>query len=199
MTRDIDLFERVAARFNMPSRAVEEIAMLDPKVLVQRYLDEESTPSNTTTPSDAKTWPPGSVRVAPYGGDLDNRYIDYVRVFNPDELVNAEAEQGIKQHPSYALYRQWALEGRQPPYISVYETDKGRLQSTNRRRTLVAQELNRPITGWFGPLNKETGLSLKLGDIKRALREEIDLARSREAAAACGSLTDISNRQAARR
>jgi hypothetical protein len=168
---------RVAERFYLPIEAVLDIAFVSPEILVERSRAAEETPVNGTAPHSCPRHDLGAVRVYPYGGPLSDRYVDYLRVFDARELVNAEAEQDIKTHPTYARYLDWARSGLEPPYIAVYQTDKGRLQSANRRRTLVAQELGKEITGWYGPHNAETDLPLKFGDVMAAIHAEMDLAQ----------------------
>lgn len=160
---------RVAERFGIPALAVRELACLPAATLIQRTEAAYAIPVNGEVPAAFEEYPLGSVRVADFGGDVDNRYVDYLHEFDAATLLLAEAEQGIKRHPSYARYLTWAREGRRPPYINVFETDRGSLQSSNRRRTLVAQELGQSIQGWFGRTNQETGLPLKYGDLQQAL------------------------------
>jgi hypothetical protein len=164
---------RVAERFSIPIEAVADIVSAAPDTLLARSVNSHS-PINGTAPHSFVRYTLGAVRLSEYGGDLANRYVDFLRVFDSAELVNAEAEDGIKRHPSYGRYLDWAKAGIEPPYISVYKTDKGRLQSVNRRRTLVAQELGQPITGWFGAHHAETDLPLKYGDVLDAVRAELE-------------------------
>lgn len=169
---DITLAHQVVAeRFGIPARSVAEIAQLAPEILVARDKASDNILPNSMTPASFESQPLGSVRLSTVGGDFDNRYIDYLREFDSQVLVTAEAEQGIKQHPTYGRYLEWAKSGKEIPPISVYEVGDGVLQSTNRRRTLVAQELGLTVKGWFGVVNKETGLPLKYGDVRSALRE----------------------------
>jgi hypothetical protein len=164
----------VARKFQVPMQTVFDVATCSSTDLVARSQEEYlAAPNQMQTAKTFPRHPLGSARLAEYGGDISNRYIDFLQEFDAHELVNAEAEQGIKSHPSYLAYRTWAEQGNVPPYISVYETDSGKLQSTNRRRTLVAQELETTITGWFGRMNRETGQPLKYGDLLDAYRNEL--------------------------
>lgn len=160
---------RVAARLRLPIEAVRELDTLQPEIMIARSKESYAIPGDD--PAVFPRHAEGSVRMADFGGAVESRYIDFLSVFDPATLTLVEAEQGIKQHPSYARYLAWSEAGHEPPYISVYETDAGTLQSTNRRRTLVAQALGKSIAGWLGLMNKETRLPLKYGDVKAALAE----------------------------
>lgn len=162
------IFQKVSARYGIPVESVQDIDQQPVADLIERSrTDPLETPEPTTFPH----YPEGAVRVSSFGGDHDDRYVDFLCEFDSRQLVNAEHEQDIKRHPSYAKYLEWAKSGNEPPYISVYETDSGRLQSTNRRRTLAAQELGLRIKGWLGRVNRETGLPLKYGDVRAAIAE----------------------------
>lgn len=163
--------EAVAERFGIPARSVAEIAQLSTETLIARDRASGQILPNAMTPAKFDSLPLGSVRLSSFGGDLDNRYVDYLREFDSQMLVTAETEQGIKQDPTYARYLEWAKGGMEIPPISVYEVGEGVLQSTNRRRTLVAQELGLTVKGWFGVANMETGLPLKYGDVRSAIQE----------------------------
>ena len=166
--------KQVAERFEIPTQAVFDIATHSPSDLISRWQDDlQATPNQMGAPKSFRRHALGSARVAEYGGPLNERYVDFLEKFNARDLTTMEAEQGIKSHPTYQTYLDWAKRGIEPPYISVYETDSGTLQSTNRRRTLVAQELGSTITGWLGKLNQETGQPLKYGDVVDAYRHEL--------------------------
>jgi hypothetical protein len=159
----------VSQRFSIPEEAIRYLTHSTVDEMTANYTSSETHPNNTTSPTNFEKYSIGTFRIAPYGGDLKERYIDYLTTLDPSILTTSEAEQGIKSHPSYALYKKWSFSGIEAPYISVYETESGVLQSTNRRRTLVAQEIGNEITAWMGPFNKESGLPLKYGDIADAL------------------------------
>lgn len=160
--------DMVAKRFGLTAAEVSDAIKARPEDLSER---DEWYPSNKTdAPAEFKKYPIGTAQLDRYGA-IENRYINFLREFDASELTTAEAEDGIKQHHTYQKYVQWAKEGKEPPYIFVAQTDSGKLQSTNRRRVLAAQEAGTKIKGWFGPMNKETGLPLKYGDIIRAYQE----------------------------
>ena len=166
-----EILGAVAERFGVPESVVAELASVAPEILVARYAADNAIIPNRMNPAEFERFPVGTVRIADFGGDFRGRYVEHLREFDPATLVNAEAEDGVKRHETYARYLAWAREGREAPYVSVYETDSGTLQSVNRRRTLVAQEIGKPIKGWFGPMNRETGNSLKYGDVLSAIQD----------------------------
>ncbi len=161
----------VAERFGVPASVVAELASVAPEILVARFAADNEIIPNRMNPAEFERFPVGTARMADFGGDFRGRYVEHLREFDPATLVTAEAENGIKRSDTYARYLAWAKEGREAPYIAVYETDNGTLQSVNRRRTLVAQEVGKPIKGWFGPMNRETGNPLKYGDVLAAIQE----------------------------
>jgi ADP-Ribosyltransferase in polyvalent proteins len=158
----------VADRFEMPEKAVEELLTMPMEQLSQRYWTDV-TPAYMGAPVTRVNMPMGSARVMSVGSDEREFYVEYLRRFDAAELRPVEHEENIRNHPSFADYRTWSAQGIQPPYINVVEADDGGFNSLNRRRTLVAQELGQDLDGWLNPLNRETGLPLKLGDIRAAM------------------------------
>jgi len=164
--------EAVAARFGIPAKAVREVAELSVDQLRARYKEQDHT-NNGQAPEPFVRHELGAASL-PDWGDPQNAYLEYLREMDPKALKLSEGANGIRQHPTYERYKAWAASGSEAPYISVGETEKGSWVSSNRRRTLVAQDLGQPsIKGWFGPHNKETGLPLKYGDVMRALNERV--------------------------
>jgi hypothetical protein len=156
--------------------AVRDIDTKNPELLVDRNRESMAHRNNGVEPEQHLTHPLGAAAMWDFGDDSEhekyhNRYVEYLNEFQPKSLVTAEPEGSIKQDPSYARYKEWSSKGIEPPYISVSENDDGQMVASNRRRTLVAQELGKPIKGWLSPINAETKLPLKYGDVTRALAE----------------------------
>ncbi len=168
---DTKRVKRVAERFGLTEKEVTDALSTPPDELVAR---NEHAPNNKMdAPAEFKRYPIGSAQIDEYGS-MENRYINFLRDFDPKDLTTTEAEDGIRQHPTYKKYVQWAKEGKEPPYVFVAQTDNGTLQVTNRRRTLAAREAGTKIKGWFGPANRETGNPLKYGDLKLAYTEKAE-------------------------
>lgn len=166
---DTKRVKRIAERFGLTEKEVADALSTPPDELVAR---NEHAPNNKMdTPAEFKRYPIGSAQIDEYG-DMENRYINFLREFDPKDLTITEAEEGIRKTPIYQKYVQWAKEGKEPPYVFVAQTDKGTLQVTNRRRTMAAKEAGKKLKGWFGPANQETGNPLKYGDLKRAYSDK---------------------------
>lgn len=163
------VYQKVADRLGIPTSVVADIDRLSASELQSRNQEG--------------IYPLKAARISEYGGDLRDRYVEYVRRFNPEELTTSEAEDGIKtrQGSNYPQYLAWAKKGVKPPLISVAETESGALQSSSRRRTLAAQEAGKPISGWFSPINRETTYKdpLKYGDILDAIQDVKDDTRTK--------------------
>jgi hypothetical protein len=154
--------EAVAKRFGIPTLAVQEIKDLDPEVLAAW---DEVIPNNITDrPRRFTRYPLGSASIEGVG-QMSERYVNFLDEFDPAKLETTEAEQGIKNHPTYRTYLQWAKEGKKPPYIFVATNDNGTRQSSNRRRVLVTKELGQRIEGWHGVINPETKNDKRTGII----------------------------------
>jgi hypothetical protein len=166
---DKRVYRLVADRLGIPTSVVADIDRLSASELQSRNQEG--------------IYPLNSARISEYGGDLRDRYVEYVRLFNPEELTTSEAEDGIKtrQGSNYPQYLAWAKKGVKPPLISVAETESGALQSSSRRRTLAAQEAGKPISGWLSPINRETTYKdpLKYGDILDAIQDVKDDTRTK--------------------
>lgn len=162
--------EQLAAQnLGVPVRMVMEVARLSESELKDRDAQRTNLVGAFDEPKTFKRYPLGSAMVDEYGGDFAGRYVSYLREFEPSTLATSEAEERIKSHPTYAMYVKWSGDGIDPPYVAVNEGENGKLISTNRRRTLAAQETGRIIQGWFSPLNKVTGLPLKVADVHAAI------------------------------
>ncbi|MBK8184715.1 MAG: PLxRFG domain-containing protein [Candidatus Competibacteraceae bacterium] len=160
---------RVANRFGLTDHEVVDAINSSVDQLTSR--DELIRNNVTDVPAKFNRYKIGSAQIETFGGDIKNRYINFLREFDPNDLILSESEEGIKKHPTYQQYVKWAKDGIEPPYIFVAQTESGKLQATNRRRTLAAREAGRKIKGWYGPFNQETGNPLKYGDILDAVAE----------------------------
>ncbi|MBN3760867.1 hypothetical protein [Burkholderia sp. Ac-20365] len=166
---------KVMERFGLPRRAVHDLVSLSIEALRDR--DRHLVWSNMMEPSEFPRHELGTAKIDAYICDPMECYTEYLDEFDAKDLVTSETEDGIRKHRTYARYVEMALEGHEPPPIHVFASEKiGVLVSTNRRRTLVAQQLGRRIKGWHGRHNFETGLPLKYGDVKRAYIEALNQA-----------------------
>jgi len=158
--------KHVSGRFGIPVKAVTDLVCLSVEELRER--DRFIAMSNQMEPADFPQFPLGAAKIGCHHTDVIESYTEFLDVFDSRRLVNSEAEDGIKRHRTYQRYVEMLREGHEPPYIHVFEDEKGTLVSTNRRRTLASQELGRRITGWHGVPNRETGNPLKYGDVLSA-------------------------------
>lgn len=161
----------IASRFGLPRTALVELLTLT--VAQLRGRDRYCAMNNEMSPAHFPRLAVSSAKIASFNTDVRESYVDYLDVFDARRLRLSEAEAGIKRHPTYRRYVEMRREGHEPPYIDVYEAEDGALVTSNRRRTLVSQELGLPITGWRGVLNRETGLPLKYGDVLNAYAESV--------------------------
>jgi hypothetical protein len=168
----------VGKRFGIPPEAVKSALETHPDELAKRdeYMPPSSGRESAVGPtSDHPQHPIGTAKIdlmRHKAGESDDAYVEYLREFNPAELVTSEAEDGVTKSPSFGKYVEWAKAGQQPPPISVFSKPGGKMVSTNRRRVLAAQQAgSKSIVGWHGVDNPETGLPLKYGDLKRAFAE----------------------------
>lgn len=157
----------VAARFRIPELAVREVATLPLEVLRERerYLP----PSGSLSPAlDAPRYPLGSAQALLHS---DDPYLQFLAEVNPNQVHPNEAEENIRLSTAFKAYVHWAREGIEPPYITVFEVESGKLVTPNRRRTLAAREAGRTMHAWLGRVNRETGLPLKYRDVVQAIEE----------------------------
>lgn len=170
----------VGRRFGIPPEAVKSVLETHPDELAKRdnYFPPSSARDEAVGPTlDYEQHPLGTAKIdhsRHKSGDTDNAPVDYLREFDPHSLKMSEAEDGVRHAGSTEKYVEWLKAGHKPPPINVYDSSNGNgdLISGNRRRTLAAQMADAgPITGWHGVENKETGLPLKYGDVKRAHAE----------------------------
>ncbi len=184
--------EQLAAQnLGVPVRMVMEVARLSESELKDRDAQRTNLVGEFDEPKTFKRYPLGSAMVDEYGGDFAGRYVSYLREFEPLTLATSEAEDRIKSHPSYAMYVKWSGDGIDPPYVAVNEGENGKLICTNRRRTLAAQETGRIIQGWFSPLNKVTGLPLKVADVHAAIAAAQEAIKAQPEKAANGIIACV--------
>lgn len=169
----------VAKRFGIPAQTVHDILTTPADELARRdkYMAPSSGRDDAVGPTlDYEKHPLGTAKIDSSRhatGETDNAYVDYLREFDPHELKTSEHEDGISKSGSVAKYVEWAKAGHQAPPISVFDSSNGNgdLVSTNRRRVLAAREAGTKLVGWHGVNNKETGLPLRYGDVKKAAAE----------------------------
>jgi len=171
--------EAIGRRFGIPAKAVHDVLSTHPDELARRdkYSAPSSDRNNAVGPTlDYEKHPLGTAKIDSSRhatGETDNAYVDYLREFDPQTLKTSEHEDGIGKSGSVAKYVEWAKAGHQAPPISVFDSSNGNGDhvSTNRRRVLAAREAGTKLTGWHGVNNKETGLPLRYGDLKKAAAE----------------------------
>lgn len=157
----------VAARFRIPELAVREVATLPLEALRER--DRYLPPSGSLSPAlDAPRYPLGSAQAMLHS---DDPYLQFLAEVDPNQVHPNEAEENIRLSTAFKAYVHWAREGIEPPYITVFEVDSGKLVTPNRRRTLAAREAGRSMHAWLGRVNRETGLPLKHRDVVQAIEE----------------------------
>lgn len=146
--------EKTADTLELPAYSVRELLTTSLETLHTRSLEAEQNELSNDCPL-------GTPLVSPCGDE-----IRYLKRFAAADLKLAEHEEQIKKHSSYQNYVELAKNSVKPPYIWVNQTwTRKQDVSLNRRRTLVAQELGQEIDGWYSPISKRTGLSVKLSDV----------------------------------
>jgi hypothetical protein len=166
--------QQVAKRFSIPLRTVRAVMVEPVELLRQRYKEAMRVASSGASPWLGDRHPIGTPMIGDYTAPEES-YLDFMWRFSPRQvakIVNVEAEDGIKRHPTYERYISWRRMGAKPPPAHVYETSRGVWQCSSRRRLLVAQELGVSLEAWVGRHNKETGNPLKYGDIINALSDD---------------------------
>lgn len=173
-----DALRATAERLGISDRAIAS-TLLD-NVELLRDRDRFIADSNVMEPKAFPKYPLGTAKILHWQPDVANAYVDFLDEFDSAVLTTAESEDGIRKHPTFARYVEMLREGHEAPYIHVFERN-GKYVSSNRRRTLAAQETGARIRGWHGVDNAETGLPLKYGDVVAVYAEE--LARANRASA----------------
>lgn len=162
--RAMHLLHLAVAELSATPQVQADMSGLAPEEMIERF--EDFPTPNAMQPAAVTTLPLGSVRTLPYG-ELDERHVEVLVELPVDELVLSEHEDMIRKHPTFARYVEMARAGHEPPPISVAVSDDGQLVSRNRRRVLAAKEAGlKTLKAWVSPLNSETGLPLKYGELR---------------------------------
>ncbi|MFP3637568.1 hypothetical protein [Paraburkholderia sp. SIMBA_054] len=163
----------VAKRFGIPLAAVRDLVSLEIEQLRDRDREGDRIPPNQMVPAEFQRHELGAAKIASFNSEVEESYVSFLDEFDSALLVTAEHEAGIRRHPTFQKYVEMSRAGHEPPYIYVTSGDReGVYVSTNRRRTLTAQELGKRIRGWHSVINAETNLPLKYGDVIRAYQAE---------------------------
>lgn len=147
----VPVLEALQSMVPLPKRVLADLLVTPQAELVTRGADAENA-------THAPGLPEGAVAIWGYG-DRREFSILSLETLRGDQLqatVSAEAEERIKQHPSYHRYRELTLSGSVPPPIHACQSHDGRIRSANRRRLLVAQETETPLRAWLERLNPDT-------------------------------------------
>lgn len=168
------LIKRLAETFLLPTEVVEKILELDIDSAMEQAMSERIIPSQNYQPNQY------DVKLGGYSTTPEDMVIQYYDRLDSSKLTSSEPEENIKNHDSYVSYLELSKQGSEPPPISVIKQSSGVMVSINRRRLLVAQELNKPIGAWVESDTAEYGSTLTLGafnDIKAQIENEnrIDL------------------------
>lgn len=155
--------DTVCAKLRLPRLAAVELLTLPVDALRQR--DREVVVSNGMSPADFARYEMGAAKIGAFNTHPSESYVEYLAEFDSSSLLLAECVGHIKSHVTYPRYLEMRKQGFEPPYVLVCGNEKGQLISSNRRRTLVAQELKLPLNGWYSPHNHDTGLPLKYRDV----------------------------------
>ncbi|WP_429482161.1 hypothetical protein [Paraburkholderia youngii] len=158
--------EAVCAELGLPRQAVVDLLTLPVEVLRER--DRYTAMNNVMTPADFPRHLISAAKIDSINTRVSESYVSYLDEFDSSKLLCTEHEAGIKQHKTYSRYVEMRQQGYEPPYVHVYANEKGQLLCSNRRRTLVAQELGLPLKGWRSTHNFATDLPLKYGDVLAA-------------------------------
>ena len=167
-----EAMQHASRSLGIPLRCVYELATLPWQELEARdkHSSWRSLEEDMKAPAPRTAYALGSARILDFGtSDPNDREVMFLKEFNAHNLETSEWAQQIKSHESFGRYCEWLASGHEAPYISAYEDDRPDHApvSSDRRRVLSAQEMNRPVTGWLSPNNPATRLPLKLGDVLR--------------------------------
>jgi hypothetical protein len=130
-------------------------ANVDMDVAVETWRDRHRIwlPNTTSAPARVTLPEPGTWLFDPWTCSYE-----VFLTFDPHQLANDEPERDGREHYSFATYLTWAREGHTPPPITVMRHADSRIISSNRRRLLVARDLDRPIGGWYSETTITGGL-----------------------------------------
>lgn len=173
------IVESLATRFNVPAEVLHNVLSTPVGDMQARdkYMPPSSGREVVGPTTDFPRYPINTPRTTGFGDPMLG-YVDYLRDMDPFTLYPTEGDWDlIKKDPSYQSYVDWARQGIEPPYPSVFENknylrDLGKYAAGNRRRVLAAQDVGVPaIRSWFGPLNPETQWPLQYQDVVRGYDE----------------------------
>lgn len=142
---DKELLNLISEQLMLPIEVVKNIELLD--VELAKSIGEVNLSSCHLLSEE----PPAqySVMLDAFGveSDLDIP-ISYLMRLKPSDLVSSEHQEKIKSHPTYKDYLTLSKFGSEPPPVSVILHSNGSMVCQNRRRLLVAQELNKSVNAW---------------------------------------------------
>lgn len=161
--------------FDLRHITLEQIlATVDIEQAIKTYQETFAVaPTSSLTPWPHGNPAPGTWRMDPTFGDFD------ILVDIPtSEVQEGEFEDGIKRHPTYQAYLEWARQGLEAPAVMVVRHIKGYLVcSSGRRRRLAAIEAGLPtLRAWFSETNKHGGPlwhSDELSSVYRSRRKQL--------------------------
>lgn len=164
----VRILESLRSFLPVPDHVVEGLIATSENELISRGKGSESATENPDLPD-------GSVALWGYGEVRDFSVMS-LETLSGAQLaltVSTEAEERIRQHPSYAEYRERTLAGSVPPPIQACQTADGKIRSANRRRLLVAQETGVPLRAWLERLNHDTTV-VSYGQFRDALQTTLE-------------------------
>lgn len=151
----------------LPVEVVENIISLDVNSAMEQAIIDRITPSRKYIPNKY------DIKLDGYSSSPEDMTIQYYDRLNSSELTLSEPKGDIKNHESYERYLSLSMQGSEPPPVTVVKQPSGTMVSINRRRVLVAQELNKPIGAWVESDTAEYGSTLTLGAFNAA-KEKIE-------------------------
>lgn len=103
-------------------------------------------PANSMEPWKGTIPPPGTWRIDPRTGELEQ-----LRTMDPKSLAFTEDPADVANADTTKAYTEWARQGMQPPPITAaMHADGDRIVSNNRRRLMAALATNQPsINTWY--------------------------------------------------
>ncbi|MCY9861417.1 hypothetical protein OTK49_02650 [Vibrio coralliirubri] len=157
-----ELATKLSEMFLLPIEVVNNILELDVNEAMEKSTCERMFPSQSYRPNQYQ------IRLDGHSELPEDMTIQYYDRLKSTELIPSEAEGDIKKHESYTRYLNLSREGSEPPPITVVKHSSGKLISINRRRVLVAQELNKKIGAWVESETVNGGSTLTLGAFNEA-------------------------------
>jgi len=131
----------------------DDLARIDVDAARAQFEHRALPRQNSMTPWEGELPALGTWQCDPICGDFD-----ILTMVPLDEVTPSEGELDIaRRYPEFALYVQWAKEGRQAPPVSIVRSaNSGTLLSSNRRRVLAAKDAGLThILAWFSETNPD--------------------------------------------